>query len=1390
MALVLVAIALIEPASAGFMVQKFPQSPPLGRPGASVVRVGDGSQLVIGGRDAGGKPIADIEKIDPKTWKTVSRYKLPAALDTHSSLVLPNGDVLIVGSTDASEDASPLTFLFDPAQGGFKKVSNPEFPRIKPCLTMWEEKVLAVGGEADVRTPTSLTEVLDLKTGKWSHIRAPKHAWRHPTCAKLKSGNLVVIGGGDPTYGILDAQTGEWTEKRLDGRPSEFPQVFALADGRYLVNPGEAFPPTFTVKILSETSDKAEPLTIQFREDAPRETKVSMVDLDGTTFLAAFTSKSESWFASLDISTKAHKLLGLPLVAGRPAVLLPLDAERAFFTDAASSHALLAKRKQVKASWAWPHIGSQRANFHAHPIAAGEVVLFGGDRNGKPLASVDLLSAKGLEHLEDLPYPLSRPIVQTMANGNLLFIGGGKGENRAKTFIYDLARKKAIDESHLSIPRNFASAAAMRDGSVVVLGGFHAEPANDDDARLELVKWQDDARPWTLVTEVEAWSPKSKSWETVSRLAEPRIGAIAVPVGDSKVLVTGGFTKQGPGEWSWAKTTEIVDIVAHTSTPTSTPSLRVAFPHIGGSQKQGWVLAGGLQLDCNQPPCGGVRATAAAFNLDQQGTVRALAYGALPHPLVGAASSISSNGFLTLVGGSRKYGSAPVPTSEVQVLHSSLAAWYSASDLNEGRTEHAFVLLPSNTMLVMGGRGESQQLSTVESTGHPDQEWSKSPSAPVSLETPAEPAVAVEKPVETVTEPVQVAAPTPAETGSAPPAEIAAPADEVPLWQYGAGSLIALLMIAILIKRITDRKRSTFNVRVPHRYASTGAPRSENPFETPTPRSENPFEMPRPLAGTIRPKSERLSGFGGAGGFDGESREAYGERPLRLQTNPGFNMAAAEHAGPTREPIGGGEVVIALINSILVVLLATDLQLYALMAMKAVSQFPQLFAGLLFINVGLGFASVAGALPFVRFALALGIGVAGAFPVMALHFLGDQFGTLGAAAGAEERNAMMGALFAAWAVQGLFAFTFGGFAPKVYARMSETLLSLTNKERFSMFTPPVLTLLLFVGCESFMSEGSPLFTARLTLTGSSKTLASQGDDSVIGDGPLPEDAYRHEQIICAAYPGLKCEHFFANLHKDMRRCPMVKGSRDADCTLRVALQAKTEIHCGSVAKTELQAQCLSRKAAELRKPQLCDQLPRPRNLESLCEKMEPQLRALCLVEIKEAAAQIGRLTESCKRGSQPDPESCLKWDMPGLQPADKAECLTRHAIASGSAELCAKIPKIGDNAYLAEDEALCRAELARRTLPKMAYLANLEKLDYEAQDDGETFGCLATDQSCFTFRAQDFRDPRLCLKYKEPKSRELCFAVMAVQYGDERLCQRLESREAKAACLTITTAPK
>ena len=1388
MGFVFAAIAMIDLAHAGFMVQKFPQSPPLGRPGATVVKLGDGTQLVIGGRDSSGKAITDIDKVDIKTWKIVSHYKLPAPLDTHSSLVLPSGDVLIVGSTSAGEDASPLTFLLDPAQGAWKKVSNPEIPRIKPCLSMWEDKVLAVGGEADVSTPTSLTEVLDLTSGKWSHIRAPKHAWRHPTCTRLKSGNLVVIGGGDPAYGILDAQTDEWTEKQLDGRPSEYPQVFALEDGRYLVNPGEAAPPTMTVKIFSETSEKFDSLAIQFREDAPRETKVSMVKLEGSTFLAAFTSKSESWFASLDVATKSHKLLGLPLVAGRPAVLLALDDERAFFTDAASSHALLAKRKQIKASWAWPHIGGQKSNFYAHPLTAGEVLLFGGDRNGKPLASVDLLTSKGLEHLEDLPYPLTRPIVQTMANGNLLFIGGGKGEGRSRTFIYDVNRKKSIDESHLSVPRYFASAASMRDGSVVVLGGFSAEPMSDDDGRLELVKWQEDARPWTFVTEVEAWSPNTKSWETVSRLAEPRIGAIAIPVGDSKVLVTGGFTRQGPGEWAWAKSTEIVDIAAHNSTPSPTPSLRVAFPHIGGSQKLGWVLAGGLQLDCNQPTCSGVRATAAAFNLDQQGSVRALAYGALPHPLVGAASSISSNGFLTLVGGSRKYGNPLVPTNEVQVLHSSLAAWFSASELSEARTEHAFVLLPSNTMLVMGGRGEKEQLSTVESTGHPDQEWASSPAAAVSVEPQAETALEAEKPVEMAAEPAQVSAPTPAEVAPEAPVEVQAPVEEFPLWQYGAGGLVLLLVVAFIVKK--RRNRSAIPaVRVPSRYASTNAPvgaRSENPFEAPGPSGENPFATPRPLAGTIRPKSERLSGFGG---FDGESREAYGERPLRLQTNPGFNLATAEERPVQREPIGGGEVVIALINSVLVLLLATDLQLYALMKMKAVGQFPQLLMGLLFINIGLAFASIAGALPFVRFGLALGIGVAGAFPVMALHFMGEKFGTLGAAGGADERNAMMGALFAAWAVQGLFAFAFGGFVPKMFARMSETLLSLTNKERFSIFAPPVLTLVLFVGCESFLSEGSPFYTARITFTGSSEALASQSDDSVIGpEGDLPEEVYKNELAICKAYPGLKCEQLFANLYKDMRWCPISKGTRDSECTMKVALQAKSATVCSSVAKPDLQAQCLSRKAAELRKPELCDQLPRPRNLEALCKQMEPQLRALCLGEIKEAAAQIGRVTETCKRGAQPDPQACLDWTAPGLQPADKAECLIRHAIASGNAELCAKISKIGENAYLGEDEALCKAEMARRTLPKMEYLANLEKIDYEAKDDGDTAGCLATDVACLTFRAQDFRDPRLCLKYKEPKPRELCFGLMAVEYGDKTLCQRLESKEAKAACLAKSTA--
>lgn len=222
-------------------------------------------------------------------------------------------------------------------------------------------------------------------------------------------------------------------------------------------------------------------------------------------------------------------------------------------------------------------------------VALGDarVAVIGGSRGlGSFSASVNVIDARIGTWTEWAQMSTGRADARAVLVGDseLLVHGGARSLTASRTAEWVDVRGGVVRPAVASPARLHHTATRLRDGRVVVAGGWSAE-----------------GHPGGISPSIELWDPVSRSWRFADRpMQQARQGHTATLLPDGSVLFVGGYTADG-----MAASAERFDPGRETTTRFASPLLARA-GHAAALQADGRVLiAGGEQGLLAQPAAPG-----------------------------------------------------------------------------------------------------------------------------------------------------------------------------------------------------------------------------------------------------------------------------------------------------------------------------------------------------------------------------------------------------------------------------------------------------------------------------------------------------------------------------------------------------------------------------------------------------------------------------------------------------------------------------------------------------------------------------------------------------------------------------------------------------------------
>ena len=182
----------------------------------------DGRVLVVGGATStvqccgNTEDLASVELFDPAsgTWsETGSLYQVRFG---HDALLLPNGNVLVIGGQGSRMDLTSVE-SFDSSTETWSVIGSLTTPRLGATVTLLPDGTVLVAGGFNWGTELNSAERFDPATGTSTPAGPMVKARYYHTAALLANGDVLVAGGFNNGHlassEVYDSVSGTWSEK-------------------------------------------------------------------------------------------------------------------------------------------------------------------------------------------------------------------------------------------------------------------------------------------------------------------------------------------------------------------------------------------------------------------------------------------------------------------------------------------------------------------------------------------------------------------------------------------------------------------------------------------------------------------------------------------------------------------------------------------------------------------------------------------------------------------------------------------------------------------------------------------------------------------------------------------------------------------------------------------------------------------------------------------------------------------------------------------------------------------------------------------------------------------------------------------------------------------------
>lgn len=175
----------------------------------SATLLNDGKVFISGGMN-GSTYLSNTEIYNPVTNTFSTARAMSSARTRHASITLNNGTVLIAGGQMANSTYLNTAVIYDPSTNTYTSTENnlSEEKAFIKMVKLNNGKVLVLGG-ANQRMggeqPTNTADIYDPTTKRFTQLpNLPD--WMYHFTATLQTDGLVLITGGQNTYGSLELQ--------------------------------------------------------------------------------------------------------------------------------------------------------------------------------------------------------------------------------------------------------------------------------------------------------------------------------------------------------------------------------------------------------------------------------------------------------------------------------------------------------------------------------------------------------------------------------------------------------------------------------------------------------------------------------------------------------------------------------------------------------------------------------------------------------------------------------------------------------------------------------------------------------------------------------------------------------------------------------------------------------------------------------------------------------------------------------------------------------------------------------------------------------------------------------------------------------------------------------